>query len=404
MFCSQCGTKNDDSAKFCSSCGSAIAGLGAATQAMQGTADNPSSDTTSNSVASPSSGSWKVGPLEIVIAVLVVVGLIYFKLNDSSKEAPPTNPSAAAPVTKPSPEELAERARRSACDWDIAKELTAFASNKGRIADALLTIGHDIAWKSGQQGFDLERSSVKIVDTGTYKFKDKALPVCVVEIALNYVNRGKGERKASCYMAGYANDREFNMYRAIFTSECDSAPKTIAKWSTENGIDGLKSETAPPTKAPAAASAEAVPVAAQIENHKKLFVARVCAKEEVTELTVQQADVSTNSSDRYAFFHISCPFEGGNAVHTEALVLIYNDKTIVRGREFLNILGGDGRYTAETGKLSYSTVFSAEGDARCCPSGVGSVVLDVPKLEMVFRRIKPQSGDERFRSRDVALR
>ncbi len=39
MFCEQCGTKNDDSAKFCSSCGAAVANLIESQRQPQATVD-----------------------------------------------------------------------------------------------------------------------------------------------------------------------------------------------------------------------------------------------------------------------------------------------------------------------------------------------------------------------------
>lgn len=375
MFCSKCGTKNNDDAKFCSSCGAAIAGASEAPQVMQDAVENLSSDAASNTGAS-SGGSLKVGPLEIFIAALVVVGLIYFKLSDSSKEASPTSPPAPAPVT-----------------FNAGTAATLVVRKNLRSPSSFQHVRSDVLWKG--KSADGKPAYVVAVGYDAQNAFGAMLRGCMLvafyEAGNDEIgwNPTYGAQEASAQLCDPSTPKNFKDGEA-------SVLVNLNRFALASGAT-----PAAPTKAqPAAAPAEVIPVAAQIEKQKKLFVARACPSEEKAESeerTTQHGDVAANSGEKYVFVHILC----GRSSH--ALAMIYNGKTIARGREFLNILGGEGKYTAETGKLTYSAPFAADGDARCCPSGVGAVVLDAAKLEMVFRKIKPQGEDERVPSRDVTL-
>lgn len=131
---------------------------------------------------------------------------------------------------------------------------------------------------------------------------------------------------------------------------------------------------------------------------KKVFLQRNCPHSPEFH-TVQEGRVHDNGDIRYIFYHIICNFPGGNASFSRALLLIHNGKSMLRGREFFDTFSGEGSYKAETGKLTYSAPFVTDEDPRCCPTGVGEVIVDVSKMTMYFQPIKPIGNRKEIPSR-----
>lgn len=92
---------------------------------------------------------------------------------------------------------------------------------------------------------------------------------------------------------------------------------------------------------------------------------------------------------------------GGNAERSSALILIFEDNGILRGREFPYVLAATGDYQVEIGKVGYGASFTAEDDPRCCPTGRAVVNLNVQSLEMIVKRIEPKGQDERVMSKNI---
>ncbi len=93
MFCSQCGTKNSDDAKFCSSCGAAVAAVVASPPQNQSTPSVASSSTTESAAVSATPNeapkvsnsfslegySFKETLVILAIALVAVAGYVYYK-------------------------------------------------------------------------------------------------------------------------------------------------------------------------------------------------------------------------------------------------------------------------------------------------------------------------------------
>jgi len=92
MFCSSCGTRNDDSAKFCQKCGQTLTAVPAGTTAPQPTTLPPSPDPRMRGAALPSASTEKQyvtgkNPVVAVILSVVIPGCGQFYNRDKKKGA-----------------------------------------------------------------------------------------------------------------------------------------------------------------------------------------------------------------------------------------------------------------------------------------------------------------------------
>jgi hypothetical protein len=140
--------------------------------------------------------------------------------------------------------------------------------------------------------------------------------------------------------------------------------------------------------------------AIQIKSQTAWLVSRNCTKGAKPEINTAVGQVSKSTAERFVFVQVGCS-TGGNAERSSALVLIFEDNGILRGREFPNVLAATGDYQVEIGKVSYGASFTAEDDPRCCQTGRAVVNLNVQNLEMIFKRTEPKGQDERITSNNI---